>query len=345
MFSDGTNFSLGAPEAFRSHPDTESSPLQITQAADMWSIGCVLSELSVWACHGSRRVAEYRRRREMEVEDKGGDGGERLFHLDCKLLDVVNEIHQDIQTNTRACDHTTRLVLENLVDDILQSAERPNAKFIFEKSKRLIKRAEKRFEVSVSRLGGNTSSDYVDSNVAKSRPRTPPQVPPQCASSPKLSPNRDYGSQLKVEVPIRESLVTDANLELSRLSLGSHPSLYERHHKSPSQSSNQRSNDGIDTLGAFQANGQGTRVTPEASPFTVASTHTQEDVGTGNSQLFGRRLVQQHGDDRKPPILSIEEGHEWKRKKKDGAHGAKLAGSENLTYLHERDHVSCAPLD
>lgn len=316
-FSNLTDERLGAPETFRSHIDMEASPLQVTQAVDVWSIGCVFNEASVWAHHGWKRFVEYRRQRSLEIKAKGGDEGEHVFHFDGNLLDAVDNIHQDILRAKQTKDHITRSVVDRLVVEMLQHETRPHAKYLFDKSKRLIKDAEKKFDVSVVGLVGNINGELVDSNEARVGARSPPQVP-----------HDHYRVRGERELPLREPLPPDDDSAWSSSSSRSQSSSHRHHHKSASQSSRPRS---TGAKGSSPAGAQGSHVIPlPATPSsTVANTH----------QNSPQQHVQQPREEPVRPTLSINEGHEWKRKKKSGEYTV-LRGEENLTSLDKRDHVS-----
>ena len=329
-----TNQCSGAPETFRSHKDIESTPLKVTQDVDVWSLGCVFSETSVWAHYGWKRVAEYRRQRSREIEDKGGDEGEHVFHFEGNLLDAVNDIHRDILRNIHVSDRVTQSVLHGLVDDMLQHGSRPAAKQCFEKSKRLIKEAETTFGVSVYGLVGNSNSELVV------RTKGSPHVP-----------GRHRRSRADQELPLGEPLPPQSDSAQSSSSSTSQSSTPRHHHKSASQSSRSRS---INT--PLQAGEvlKRRRINPEeagipAPPFAPEMYGVEGNVepnpitppstGTNVQETSPRQPVQPPHEEPVRPSLSIDEGHEWKRKKKAGAF-ASLHGEENLTSLDQRDHVS-----
>lgn len=321
-FSSLTDEYLGAPETFRSHKDTESAPLQVTQAVDIWSLGCVFSEGSVWAHHGWKRVVEYRRRRSEEIEYKGGNAGEHIFHFDGNLLDAVTNIHQDIMGELRTIDYMTRSVLDRLVDDMLQHETRPSAKQIFEKSQRLIKEAETRFGVSVVGLVGNTNGELVDINEARTRTKSPPHVPYE-----------HHRSRAERKLPLGETPPPDSDSAPSSSTSSSQSSLHRHHHKSTSQSSKPHRSRPR-SIGATESSQSGGKISyvepdPPTPPSIAANTHD------GSPQQH----VQQRHEEPVRPTLSINEGHDWKKEKKNGGL-AVLPGEENLTSLDQRDHVS-----
>ena len=315
------DLSLGAPETYRSHEGSDSVPLQVTKAVDMWSIGCVYSEVAVWAHHGGKRVLEYRRQRSDEIEAKGGGQGEHVFHWDGSLLAAVNIIHQDMLGKTAVKDLLTRSVLDRLVDEMLQHGSRPYAKNVYEKSKRLVQDNEKRLGVSVNELGRSANGDSMDSDEARTRTRSSLQVP-----------NGHYRSHAERNPSLEEPFPpgdssTPTPSSPSSPSSSSRSSPQRHHQKSASQSNKRFSNR---AEGISQPDGQTSTVTPDPPPSsTIAKTH-------GNPS---QQHVQQPQEGPVRPTLSIDEGHAWKKKKKN-EEVVVLPGGENLTSLDRRDHVS-----
>ena len=265
----------------------------------------MFSEVSVWAHHGWKRVVEYRRQRSVEIKAKGGDDGEHIFHFGGDLLHAVEDIHQDILEKNAAHHRITRSVLDSLVNDMLQHGTRPSAKFVFEKSKRLIVDAEKRFGVSVDALVGNTNGAVIRPNKVVNRNRSPPQIP-----------NEFQRSRVERQSPIEEPLPPDEDSTSSSSSSRSQSSHHRHHHKSPSQSSKLRSNGAIETS---PSGGKGLHGVPNPPPPPPPPQQGREEPVR--------------------PTLSIEEGHKWKKKKKHSEFTV-LPGEENLTSLNQRDHVS-----
>ena len=302
--SNVTNGYEGAPETFRSHVDTESTPLQITKAVDLWSIGCVFSEVSVWAHHGWKRVDEYRLRRSSEIEAKGGEPGEYVFHFGGNLLDAVNNIHQDMKGKTEVKDLMTRWVVDRLVVDLLQHEARPDALFVFSKSKRLVKECANTFGAPVPDPGGVSNSELVDSNETRTR-----------NGSPKNDPRDHHRSHSGRDPP-------DDDFIPSSSSSGSQSSSHRQHHKSASHSSKHPSNGAVDTP---QPGGK--------DPNRVPNSTSSPPIAPNTGQISPQHPIQER------PTLTIDKGHAWKQAKKDGSLVV-LPGSENLTSLDERDHVS-----
>lgn len=299
---------IGAPESFRSHVDTESAPLQVTKEVDIWSIGCLFSEASVWAQYGWKRVVEYRRRRAAEIEAKGEGEGEHVFHFDGSLLAAVNNIHQDILDKTAVKDHITRSVLDRLVVDMMQHGSRPHAKQTFEKSKRLITNCKKQFGL------GDADGKLIGSNKAEPR-------------SPQKDPHDHHRSRAERDLPLEEPHPPDDEITPPPSPSRSQSSSHRHHHKSTSQRNNLN---GTDALESPQAHEQDQHVVPNLPPFPNAAEHHES---------FPKQDVQQPTEEPVRPALSVDDGHAWKEKKKNGGI-AVLPGEENLTSLDQRDHVS-----
>ena len=355
-----TNECSGAPETFRSHKDIDSTPLPITQDVDVWSLGCVFSETSVWAHYGWKRVAEYRRRRSQEIVNKGGDEGEHVFHFEGNLLDAVYDIHRDILRNSQVSDRITQSILRSLVDDMLQHGSRPAAKQCYEKSKRLIREAGTTFGVSMDGLVGISNyertkgSPHILGKHRRSRADQemplreplPPHSDSAQSSSSSASPSSTHRhhhkstsqgsrhvpgshrrSRADKEKPLGEPSPPDSDSAQSSSPSTSQSSTHRHHHKSISQSSRPRSNGPTESS---QSGGHVLNVEP--TPITPSK-------ATNVQEISPQQPVQPPPEEPVRPTLSIAEGHEWKRKRKIGQR-VTLPGEENLTFLDLRDHVS-----
>ena len=155
---DASNFSKGAPEAFRSDKNSRSMPKKISQAADMWSLGCILSEVAVWIEHDKRRLGEYRRQRREELAIVHHGEEEECFHFEGKILSAVNAAHDDILGRDLASHQITRLMIDGIVKDLLQEGERLNAVFASQKIKRLLTHVSQKFSVRLGENGSDIAS-------------------------------------------------------------------------------------------------------------------------------------------------------------------------------------------
>ncbi|KAL8740664.1 MAG: hypothetical protein Q9190_006661 [Brigantiaea leucoxantha] len=76
---------------------------------------------------------------------------------------------------------------------------------------------------------------------------------------------------------------------------------------------------------------------PLTPPRSSTSNH-QSSTPTLDNEHYSEPEGGTHQREQKRPYLSLEEGLQWKERKKRG-YPALLSGQENLTYLNERDHI------
>ena len=144
------DFFLGAPETRRANVKIEKSRLKIRQDVDIWSMGCVYSEVATWVDQGWNKVAEYRRRRSEEMKEKT-NRSEDSFHDGLAVLEAVVQIHHDIVQNHRRNDFITPNVVNGLVKEmLLVRTTRPDARYLFDKSKRILDDAQMKLETTLS---------------------------------------------------------------------------------------------------------------------------------------------------------------------------------------------------
>ena len=67
---------MGAPETTRLYQGMEPVPVLVGQSVDVWSTACVISEAAVWLRYGYRRLREYRRQRQEEINKRLDRPGE-----------------------------------------------------------------------------------------------------------------------------------------------------------------------------------------------------------------------------------------------------------------------------
>ena len=127
----------GAPETHRLDGNIEKTRLKVKPDVDIWSLGCVMSEVCVWFNDGWNKLVEYRSRRSEEMLQKTGTRQD-CFHVDSALLETVNDIHEATIDSVRRSDRVTPKVIE-LIGDMLQvDHARPNIKYLYDKSRRII---------------------------------------------------------------------------------------------------------------------------------------------------------------------------------------------------------------
>ncbi|CAG8952521.1 hypothetical protein HYFRA_00009625 [Hymenoscyphus fraxineus] len=106
----------GAPECHRSDDFWDHSPLRVKQDVDIWSIGCVYSEVAVWMARSSSGLKEYRKLRlDTTVSTRIGDA----FHDGQKVLDAVSRTHTELLPELRIADCVTPGVLQIIDEGML----------------------------------------------------------------------------------------------------------------------------------------------------------------------------------------------------------------------------------
>ena len=98
----------------------EEHPLQVCQQVDLWSLGCVFSEVATWIVGGWPKVKEYRSRRQQEAAKRLGKDHGEIFHDGHKLLEVVGQSHDSVIRSSRRDDFVTERVLLGPVAEMLQ---------------------------------------------------------------------------------------------------------------------------------------------------------------------------------------------------------------------------------
>lgn len=97
----------------------ERSRLQVPQSADVFSLGCILSEVVTWVTAGPPQLCEYRRRRSEEAYSISRQTKEALFHWKNRILDTVVQTHQQMLHNSRKNDDVTSNVIHRLIKGML----------------------------------------------------------------------------------------------------------------------------------------------------------------------------------------------------------------------------------
>ncbi|KAL8649187.1 MAG: hypothetical protein Q9210_004551 [Variospora velana] len=319
----------GAPETYRRHRDSQSVPLQVTTAVDIWSLGCVFSEAAVWVHYGWSRVKEYRRKRSLEIdrETKGDIKGEQIFHWDNRILGTVRDAHQDILGKTSTAHWVVRDLVEQVVGDMLQHGPRPHAAFVFDKAKRIIKERADHFRFCLPRLSWSTDAELAGfPELGISTAMDPPQPPPDITPDSSIwSVERSRSTHPSTTATLPDAFVSSDDPPLSPTS-----SMPESLTQSVGNYGPKRLRRESTSLGAK------TPTSSQPRPSTLA--HDSSLAATKSPDAFGSPHQQSRREESGCPTLSVEEGHSWKERKKRGEHPI-LPGSENLASLNERDHI------
>lgn len=113
---------VGAPETYRINHATTSIQYSVDQSVDIWSLGCIFSEVATWIVHGWPGVEQYQIQRQNEAATKlkDPDVGD-LFHDAEKVLDAVEQCHGSIQESRRVDDFMTPRVIQDVIGGMLES--------------------------------------------------------------------------------------------------------------------------------------------------------------------------------------------------------------------------------
>jgi hypothetical protein len=187
-------FHIGAPECYRFDEFMEQTPLYVKQTVDIWSLGCVYSEVAVWVVHGKDRLEEYRKMRQDETEQifNFKDGG--CFHDSQRVLQSVGSMHEEVFDNVRTSDHVTKSVVKKMIAEMLDEVDgRPNTKQLWLKSQNILRDAEKKLKSSKTTQPETDPFAPVDRSQTFGHPRgrVPPVPPPGVpySQSDRIAPN------------------------------------------------------------------------------------------------------------------------------------------------------------
>ena len=178
----------GAPECCRFDDFDSRQPLEVKQSVDIWSLGCVLSEVSVWLVLGKEALEGFRKHRAEETSDLCGFEDQGCFHNGETVLESVISVHEKVCRSIRNSDHITRAVIENMLSEMLDQADgRPHARQLRRRSRRILEKAAtagKESKAQQDSQTGETSpmNERYPSELSSPRP-WPPVVPPEFESS------------------------------------------------------------------------------------------------------------------------------------------------------------------
>ena len=127
----------GAPECFRLGAAIERKSINVKQSVDIWSLGCVFSEVATWVVCNWKNVIEYRNQRRDETERNGRFiSGDYCFHDGQDgLLKCVDYNHDElVDPHLEAHDYITKHVLKLVKDHMLTPSYnngRQSAKWLY----------------------------------------------------------------------------------------------------------------------------------------------------------------------------------------------------------------------
>lgn len=137
-----TNTNAGAPETFRFDDSMIQARLDVGKSVDIWSLGCVFSEVATWVVHGWNGLQKYRDQRKRDLENILGLGAGDAFHDGSGVLAAVVDNHVRLKQSNRINGHLTPQIIATLISDMMvESKMRANAKQLYQKAMRMIQRS------------------------------------------------------------------------------------------------------------------------------------------------------------------------------------------------------------
>ncbi|KAF7512559.1 hypothetical protein GJ744_000820 [Endocarpon pusillum] len=143
-----TNTYLGAPECYRFDTFMEQNSFGVDQTVDVWSLGCIFSEVAVWLVHGKHQLGAYREARQHEIQQLHNFKDGRAFHDSKTVLETVSIFHNHVVQNVRQSDHVTKPVVEKLIAEMLVEVDgRSTARQLWYKAGKILEEACKKLEL------------------------------------------------------------------------------------------------------------------------------------------------------------------------------------------------------
>jgi hypothetical protein len=156
----------------------DQSPLYDKELADIWSLGCIYSEVAVWVVRGQDGLEEYRKRRQDETKQIHNfkDGG--CFHDGQKVLQSVDRVHEEVFDNVRISDHVTKSVVKKMIADMLDEVDiRPNTMQLWKRSQRILRDAEKDLKSTKNTQQETDPFILADQSLELNLDETPGEMP------------------------------------------------------------------------------------------------------------------------------------------------------------------------
>lgn len=113
----------GAPECNHHVRPSEHVSSQITTAADIWSLGCVISETAAWVVLGKEGLNDYWGMRVDELKTLvafDGSGHDGCFHNGFRPLTAVFKLHQTVTSSVARFDTITPKVIDMVQNHMLR---------------------------------------------------------------------------------------------------------------------------------------------------------------------------------------------------------------------------------
>ena len=128
---------LGAPELYRTHDGMNFPLLQAGPEVDIWSCGCVFSEVATWILGGRSGLENFREMRSQAHQNMAPQGSD-CFHDGFRLLECIAEHHASLREQTPSDDPLTKGILRIIGDHMLvDKLQRYDASKLFRKANQI----------------------------------------------------------------------------------------------------------------------------------------------------------------------------------------------------------------
>ncbi|RWA06113.1 hypothetical protein EKO27_g8993 [Xylaria grammica] len=136
-----------SPESYRYSIAGKRVPETSSTSGDVWSLGCVFSEILIWSMMGESGRQEYRRSRLSETENTPlkGSGYDGCFHNGTDVLSAVGRMHSLVLRTSRRLDSITHPMSQFILESIFLG--RASSRDIYENTRDIVRRAKETLRV------------------------------------------------------------------------------------------------------------------------------------------------------------------------------------------------------
>ncbi|KAL8716475.1 MAG: hypothetical protein Q9225_006202 [Loekoesia sp. 1 TL-2023] len=154
---EGLTSALGGTRTYEHH-DGRFVPAEVSQASDIWSLGCVFSLAATWIVLGGTGIEQFdklrqscRERRDVQTyqpfdhaHDRAALPSHNAFHDNAAVLPEVTEWHQFLRISSRRSDFITTRMLDLLDSQVLvmDPAQRINIRTLYAQMFDIVAQAE-----------------------------------------------------------------------------------------------------------------------------------------------------------------------------------------------------------
>lgn len=200
---------IGAPEAYQVRHQA------VTEKLDIWSLGCIFSEVCVWISRGHKGLTDFRKMRKEAGSSIPGFQGGNCFHNGFRMQEQVSEYLIDLKAKLQERDDVGGMVLDRMVFEMLEEEPtmRPSTYQLRGDSLELIRVAKDKLGQTSwpqKSLQKQTALDSRDDQLSNTSHLEPEEI----ATTVKVSPGVAYCSLEEAERWYNRRKSGDTNAEL-----------------------------------------------------------------------------------------------------------------------------------